>query len=390
MWFFNSPEIIFGPGALDYLEEVQGQRAFLVTDANIEALGFVDLVRQRLAKAGLECQVWAEVEPDPALQTVQRGAAAALAFEPDWIIGLGGGSCMDAAKGIWVLYERPDLTPDGINPIERLGLRQKARLIAIPTTSGTGAEATWAIVLTDTAEQRKLGLGSRENLPDMAIVDPLFTANLPPRLTADTGLDALAHAIEGYTNSWANDFCDGPCLKATELVFKYLRRAYTDGSDAEAREKMHNAATLAGMGFGNSMVALAHSMGHALGGIFHTPHGRAVALFLPYSIEFIARGPTMIPTRYGEIARFLGLPAETEEQGAASLVAAIRDLMRQVEQPLTLQELGVGREELEANMETLATNAELDVYTITSLRVPTHDEITRLYRYAYEGGSIDF
>ncbi len=390
MWFFNSPEIIFGPGALDYLEEVQGQRAFLVTDANIEALGFVDLVRQRLEKAGLECQVWAEVEPDPALQTVQRGAAAALAFEPDWIIGLGGGSCMDAAKGIWVLYERPDLTPDGINPIERLGLRQKARLIAIPTTSGTGAEATWAIVLTDTAEQRKLGLGSRENLPDMAIVDPLFTANLPPRLTADTGLDALAHAIEGYTNSWANDFCDGPCLKATELVFKYLRRAYTDGSDAEAREKMHNAATLAGMGFGNSMVALAHSMGHALGGIFHTPHGRAVALFLPYSIEFIARGPTMIPTRYGEIAHFLGLPAETEEQGAASLVAAIRDLMRQVEQPLTLQELGVGREELEANMETLATNAELDVYTITSLRVPTHDEIIRLYHCAYEGQSVDF
>ncbi len=390
MWFFNSPEIIFGPGALDYLEEVQGQRAFLVTDANIEALGFVDLVRQRLEKAGLECQVWAEVEPDPALQTVQRGAAAALAFEPDWIIGLGGGSCMDAAKGIWVLYERPDLTPDGINPIERLGLRQKARLIAIPTTSGTGAEATWAIVLTDTAEQRKLGLGSRENLPDMAIVDPLFTANLPPRLTADTGLDALAHAIEGYTNSWANDFCDGPCLKATELVFKYLRRAYTDGSDAEAREKMHNAATLAGMGFGNSMVALAHSMGHALGGIFHTPHGRAVALFLPYSIEFIARGPTMIPTRYGEIAHFLGLLAETEERGAASLVAAIRDLMRQVEQPLTLQELGVGREELEANMETLATNAELDVYTITSLRVPTHDEIIRLYHCAYEGQSMDF
>jgi alcohol dehydrogenase class IV len=390
MWFFNSPEIIFGPGALDYLEEIQGQRAFIVTDANIVALGFVDLVRQRLEKAGLECQVWAEVEPDPALQTVQRGAAAALAFEPDWIIGLGGGSCMDAAKGIWVLYERPDLTPDGINPIDRLGLRQKARLIAIPTTSGTGAEATWAIVLTDTAEQRKLGLGSRENLPDMAIVDPLFTANLPPRLTADTGLDALAHAIEGYTNSWANDFCDGPCLKATELVFKYLRRAYTDGSDAEAREKMHNAATLAGMGFGNSMVALAHSMGHALGGIFHTPHGRAVALFLPYSIEFIARGPTMIPTRYGEIARFLGLPAETEEQGAASLVAAIRDLMRQVEQPLTLQELGLSREELEANLETLATNAELDVYTITSLRVPTHDEIIRLYRCAYEGQSVDF
>jgi len=390
MWFFNSPEIIFGPGALDYLEEIQGQRAFIVTDANIVALGFVDLVRERLEKAGLACQVWSEVEPDPSLQTVERGAAAARAFEPDWIIGLGGGSCMDAAKGIWVLYERPDLAPDAINPIERLGLRQKARMIAIPTTSGTGAEATWAIVLTDTAEQRKLGLGSRENLPDMAIVDPLFAANLPPRLTADTGLDALTHAIEGYTSSWANDFCDGPCLKAVELVFKYLPRAYANSNDAEAREKMHNAATLAGLGFGNSMVALAHSMGHALGGVFHTPHGRAVGLFLPYSIEFIARGPTSAPTRYGEIARFLGLPAETEAQGAASLVAAIRDLMRQVEQPLTLQELGLSREELEANLEKLVDNAELDVYTVTSLRVPTREEIARLYRYAYEGKAVDF
>jgi len=390
MWFFNTPEIIFGPGALDYLEEIQGQRAFIVTDANIAALGFVELVRERLERAGLTCQVWAGVEPDPALQTVERGAVAARAFGPDWIVGLGGGSCMDAAKAIWVLYERPDLTPDGINPIERLGLRQKARLIAIPTTSGTGSEATWAIVLTDTGERRKLGLGSRENLPDIAIVDPLFAAKLPPRLTADTGLDALTHAIEGYTSSWANDFCDGPCLKAIELVFKYLPRAYADDGDAEAREKMHNAATLAGIGFGNSMAALAHSMGHALGGIFHIPHGRAVSLFLPYSIKFIARGPTSAPTRYGEIARFLGLPAETEAQGAASLVSAIRDLMRQVEQPLTLRELGLSHQELEACLERLVHNAESDVCTVTSLRVPNRNELARLYHYAYEGKPVDF
>ena len=390
MWFFNSPEIIFGPDALDYLEEVSGKRAFVVTDANMVGLGFADLVRGKLAKAGMESQVWAEVEPDPALDTVRRGAEAALAFEPDWIVGLGGGSCLDAAKGIWVLYERPDLTPDGINPIERLGLRRKARMIAIPTTSGTGSEATWGIVLTDETEQRKLGLGSRENLPDMAFVDPLFTANLPPRLTADTGLDALTHAIEGYTCSWANDFCDGPCLKAIQLVFEHLPRAYLDGSDATAREKMHNAATLAGMGFGNSMVALAHSMGHSLGGLFHTPHGRAVALFLPYSIEFIARGPTMSPTRYGEIARWLGLPADSEEQGAASLVAAIRGLMQQVEQPLTLQQLGLRCDELEAKLEALATNAELDVYTCTSMRVPSNAEIVQLFRYAFEGKPVDF
>jgi alcohol dehydrogenase class IV len=390
MWFFNSPEIVFGSGALDYLEEIEGQRAFIVTDANIVALGFADQVCDKLGKAGMQCQVWAEVEPDPALETVQEGARVASAFRPDWIVGLGGGSCLDAAKGVWVLYERPDLTPDGINPIERLGLRQKARMIAIPTTSGTGAEATWGIVLTDEAEQRKLGLGSRENLPDMAFVDPSLAANLPPRLTAETGLDALTHAVEGYTSSWANDFCDGLCLKAIELIFKYLPRAYRDGSDSEAREKMHNAATLAGMGFGNSMVALAHSMAHSLGGVFHTPHGRGVVLFLPYSIEFIARGPTSMPTRYADIARFLGLPAETEQQGAASLVAAIRDLMTEVEQPQSLRELGLSREGLEANLESLATNAELDVYTVTSLRVPTRDEIIRLYRYAFEGWPIDF
>ena len=200
----------------------------------------------------------------------------------------------------------------------------------------------------------------------------------------------MTHAIEGYTSSWANDFCDGLCLKAVELIFKYLPRAYADGNDAEAREKMHNAAALAGMGFGNSMAALAHSMGHALGGVFHTPHGRAVGLFLPYSIEFIVRDPISAPTRYGEIARFLGLPAETEAQGAASLVAAIRDLMRQVEQPLTLQELGLKREELEANLEKLVDNAELDACTVTSRRVPTREEMTRLYRYAYEGKTVDF
>lgn len=390
MWFFNSPEVIFGPGAVDYLEEIQGQRALIVTDPTIVGLGFVDVVQKHLQRAGLQCRIWAEVEPDPALQTVQKGAEEAQAFEPDWIVGLGGGSCIDAAKGVWVLYERPDLAPDGINPIERLGLRQKARMIAIPTTSGTGAEATWAIVLTDTAEQRKLGLGSRENLPDIAVVDPIFAAKLPPRLTADTGLDALTHAIEGYTSSWANDFCDGPCLKAVKLVFDFLPKAYADGSDALAREKMHNAATLAGMGFGNSMVALAHSMGHSLGGVFHTPHGRAVALFLPSAIEFIARGPTMTPTRYGDIARFLGLPAASEEQGAASLVAAVRDLMRCVEQPMTLQELGISKVQLETNLEALATNAELDVYTVTSLRVPSHDEIIRLFRYAYDGRCVDF
>ena len=274
-------------------------------------------VKQALQAAGFEVGVFDGVEPDPSIETARAGAAAMTEFEPDWIVGLGGGSSLDAAKAMWVLYERPDIDPEGINPIETLHLRRKARFVAIPTTSGTGSEATWAIVLTNTAERRKLGLGSREAMPDMAILDPAFVMSMPPRVTADTGLDALTHAIEGFTCQWHNDFSDGLCLKAAQLVFEYLPRAYQNGNDLEARTKMHNAASIAGLGFGNAMASLAHGMGHALGGVFHVPHGRAVSLFLPYTIEFCARGERPGSTRYGELARFLGLPCTTEPEAAA-------------------------------------------------------------------------
>ena len=190
------------------------------------------------------------------------------------------------------------------------------------TTSGTGSEATWAIVLTDPVERRKLGLGSRENLPDLAILDPELVQALPPRLTADTGLDALTHAVEGYTSAMHNDFCDGLCLQAARLVFDWLPKAVADGSDLEARTHTQNAATMAGLGFGNSMAGLAHGLGHALGGVFHVPHGRAVSLFLPYTLEYCApphpAGEVEPgPTRYTDLARFLGLPAASEPQAAA-------------------------------------------------------------------------
>jgi alcohol dehydrogenase class IV len=386
MWFFNSPEIVYGEGALGYLSEVEGQRAFIVTDQNMVRLGFVELVAKQLKEAGMEYQTFAEVEPDPSLETVKRGAQAALAYEPDWIVGLGGGSAMDAAKAVWVLYERPDMEPDEISPIETLGLRNKARLITIPTTSGTGAEATWAIVLTDTEGQCKLGLGSRENMADIAIVDPIFVAELPPQLTADTGMDALTHAVEGYTCTWRNDFSDGLCLKAIRLVFDYLPRAYKKG-DLEAREKMHNAACIAGLGFGNAMAALAHSMGHSLGAVFHVPHGRAVSLFLPYTIEFSVRGEG---TRYAEIARFLGLPAESEEKGAASLATAIRGLLKRLGQPTAIGELGISPDEFEAGLTRLVENAENDSMTVTSPRIPITEEFERLFQYAYKGKAVDF
>ncbi|HEC35738.1 MAG TPA: iron-containing alcohol dehydrogenase, partial [Anaerolineae bacterium] len=214
MWYFVSPEIVFGEGALDALDEVEGRRALVVTDATLVQLGLMDKVQTHLDNAGIETHVFDEVEPDPGVQTVQQGAQVAREVEPDWIIGLGGGSPMDAAKAIWVLYERPDLEPGEINPFIQLRLRQKARLITIPTTSGTGAEVTWAIVLTDTEEQRKMGLGNRENVADIAIVDPAMAAGMPPRLTADTGLDALTHAVEGYTGTWHTDLTDGLCVSA--------------------------------------------------------------------------------------------------------------------------------------------------------------------------------
>ncbi len=385
MWFFNSPEIVFGEGALGYLSEIEGQRAFIVTDQNMMRLGFVELVAEQLKEAGMEYQTFAEVEPNPTFEMAKRGAAAMSEYGPDWVIGLGGGSCLDAAKAMWVLYERPDMEPAEINPMIPLGLRQKARLITIPTTSGTGAEVTWVVVLTDAEDRRKLVLGSRENMADLAIVDPVFVKALPPQIAADTGMDALAHAIEGYTSSWANDFGDGLCLKAIQLVFDYLPRMVINEEDAEAREKMHNAASIAGLGFGNSMGALAHAMGHPLSPLFGIPHGRAVGLFLPYTIEFTAR---QAPARYAEIARFLGLGAASEEEGAASLAEAVRDLARRINQPESVQELGISREDFEAALQKMIEDGEND--TVTSARIPDREELARLFRYAYEGKAIDF
>jgi alcohol dehydrogenase class IV len=333
--------------------------------------------------------VFEGVEPDPSIETARAGAARMAEFQPDWIVGLGGGSSLDAAKAMWVLYERPDMDPEGINPIETLNLRSKARFLAIPTTSGTGSEATWAIVLTNVGERRKLGLGSREAMPDIAILDPSFVMSMPPRVTADTGMDALTHAIEGFTCQWHNDFSDGLCLKAAQLVFEYLPRAYQNGADLEARIKMHNAATIAGLGFGNAMASLAHGMGHALGGVFHVPHGRAVSLFLPYTIEFCARGEPGC-TRYGDMAHFLNLPCTTEPEAAAKLAAAVRQLQLALDQPRTLAACGIARQDLEREMKLLVTNAGNDNQTVTCTRIPNDDEMRRLFEYAYEGKSIDF
>jgi len=387
MWFFSSPRIVFGEGALSNLETIEGRCACIVTDKNLTRLGFVERVRAALASTGIEIAVIDNVEPDPSLETVKAGAERMLEIKPDWLIALGGGSVMDAAKGMWILYEHPDLDPEAINPIDSIRLRTKARFIAIPTTAGTGSEATWAIVLTNHAEQRKLGLGNPEAIPDIAILDPEIIRDLPARITAETGLDALTHAIEGFTSTYANDFCDGLCLQATRLVFDYLPRCYHDGQDMEARAHMQNAAAIAGLGFGNSMAALAHGMGHALGGVLHVPHGRAVALFLPYTIEYCVNRSG---TRYTNLAKFLDLPAGSEKIAAANLVEAIRKLEREIEQPLSLSEAGIERAIFDQELEHLIENALNDTQTIMATRIPDEKDMRRLFTCAFTGEKVDF
>lgn len=388
MWFFSSPQIVFGEGALSHLSTLPMNRVFVVSDRNLERAGVLDRVLNEIKPRAIPYSVFTDVEPDPTLHTALVGGQAMAEFNPDWIIAVGGGSVMDAAKAMWILYERPDLSPEAINPIETLGLRSKARLVAIPTTIGTGSEATWAVVLTDPVEKRKLGLGSREALPDIALLDPQLVEKLPHRIAMDTALDALTHAIEGFTSTWHNDFSDGLCLRAAQMVFEYLPVLNETPENFVARERLQNAATIAGLGFGNSMAALAHGLGHALGAVFHTPHGRSVSLFLPYTIEYAARGEE--ETRYRPLAHALRLPDGSEREAAESLAKAIRALELSIGQPLSVREAGISMVEYRAAIDLLASNALNDTQTIMSTRVPEMDDLRRLFDYAYDGRPVDF
>lgn len=406
MWYFKSPEVVYGEDALSHLRQIEGSRAFIVTDANLQRLGIADRVALELHAVGMETQIFAEVEPEPSLQTVRRGAEIATAFAPDWIVGLGGGSPIDASKAIWALYERPDLDPTEINPMTNLNLHQ-ARLIAIPTTAGTGSEATWAIVLTDTEERRKFSTGSRELVPTIAIVDPALTQRLPARITADTGLDALTHAVEGYLSTWRNPFTDPLCLQAAALVCDNLLRACRDGeNDPEARDKMGVAATLAGLGFGNANLGLAHAMGHSLGAWFKQPHGRCVALFLPYVIDFSINGDIV---RYADFERYAAfadgvaggnsadLSPTIQTQGTAddaslarAFAARVRALAEAVGQPLCVASMGIRESDYMEALESLCDHAESDTQFFTAPRIPDRAELERLFLAAYHGAPVDF
>jgi alcohol dehydrogenase class IV len=388
MWYFVVPKVVFGQDALSHLTELKGKSAFIVTDRNIVKLGFVDRVKEQLSQAGIEAAIFDEVEPDPSLQTVQKGVALMNKYGPDLVVAVGGGSVMDAAKAMRVQYERPDIKPEEINPfISDLGLGTKCKLICIATTSGTGAEVTFATVLTDTTDQRKLGLINREIMPDIAIVDPELPRAMPAQITADTGMDALTHAVEGFTCTWKNDFSDGLCIKAMQLVFQYLPRAVKDGNDMTAREKMHNAGCIAGIGFSNALASLAHAAGHSLGALFHVPHGRAVGLFLPYTIEFIGEARDEL---WAEICYAIKLETPKGKKAATILAQAIRGLAHSINQPLSIKEAGISLDSFDKAMAKLIDNVMADGTLITSARVPNVAETERFFSYTYEGKSIDF
>lgn len=390
MWTFSCPTIVYGDHALEYLAQIRGKKAFIVTDKNIVRLGLTQKVTEQLEAVGIQWTIFDDIEAEPSLQTIKKGGQAVGQYQPDWVIGLGGGSCMDAAKAIIILLVRPDLEPDAFIASDTYHFRDKAKLMAIPTTSGTGAEATWAIVLTDTENKRKLGLGTTECTPDVAILDPEMVMGMPPQITADSGMDVIGQAIEGYVSTWGTSITDGPGLVAARQALEFLPQAFRDGGNVDARMQMQNAAVLAGLSFGNSMAGLAHSTGHALGALFHIPHGRTVGLFLPYTMEYLINAADRTRARYAEIARFCGLAEGSEEACARALVARVRALAQELGQPLTVQACGIDRAAYEAVLPDLIDRALNEVMTMTVTRVPGEEDLGKIFRYAFEGKRIDF
>jgi alcohol dehydrogenase class IV len=387
MWEFTSPRtIVFGDEALEYLKEIQGNRAFVVSGKSVRRMGIADKVSAYLKEAGMEVKIFDDVEPEPSVETVKKGAAAMSEFGPDWIVGLGGGSSMDAAKAMWILYERPDLEVGMINPIERLGLRQKARLICIPTTSGSGSEATWAAIITNPDEKVKMELPSKEAVPDIAILDPILPSMMPPSLTAQSGLDALTHSVEAYSSPWRNDFSDALAIRAIQIVFEYLPRSFSDAADSEAREKMHLAATMGGLAFGNSQAGAAHSMGHSLGALFKIPHGRCVGIMLPYVMEF---SQSIVLDRYVGIARALGI-VSGDEEAARELIRRVRSLRKDLSEPDSIRDVGIDEDDFNSRLGDLVDRAMRSALTPICPRIPSAEEYKRLFVCAYNGDRVDF
>ncbi|MFW9788325.1 MAG: iron-containing alcohol dehydrogenase [Candidatus Thorarchaeota archaeon] len=390
VWWFYVPNIVFGDDALSELETISGSKAFIVTDKVINSLGLAERVCSILTERQWEAAIWDGVEPDPKVSTVKAAAEAIKRFGADWIIAVGGGSVMDTAKAAWVLYEKPDVELHALTPFDELGLRAKAKLICIPTTTGTGSEATKAIVIREDETGRKFATINPELTPDIAILDPEFVVGLPKELTAYTGMDALTHAVESYVSVWKNDFSDGCSLQAVKMVFDWLPKSVEDLTDLEAREKMLIAACLAGMSFGNSQAALAHSLGHSTGSVLRTHHGMSVGMALPYTVEFNCLDNEDAARQYSELAALLGISGKDDKDTSMKFAEAIRELMIKIGCPTSFKEAKIKKKDFTAALEKMVEFAMMDTSLTMNPRNTDSDEIRKLYKYMFDGKTIDF
>ncbi len=407
-WFKVPEKIYFEAGSIQYLEKMPDiQRAFIVTDEGMIKLGYVDKILYHLRKRQqyVHSEIFSDVESDPSFDTIKKGVEAMKIFNPDVIIALGGGSPIDAAKGMWLFYEHPEADAEGLK-LKFMDIRKrtykfpklgtKCKMVAIPTTSGTGSEVTSFAVITDKEKNKKYPLADYELTPDVAIVDPDLVMSLPKSVTADTGMDVLTHAIEAYVSNMASDYTDGLAEKAVELVFENLQEAYEHGDNKLAREKMHNASTIAGMAFTNAFLGINHSLAHKIGGEFHLPHGRINAILLPYVIKYNSTKPSKFVSfpkyeyfiadqKYYRLAKKTGLKADTVEEGISSLIEKIIEMNKELNIPSSFKEAGIDEQEFLARVDMLADRAFEDQCTTANPRLPLVTELKQILLDSYYG-----
>lgn len=371
--------LIFGENSIEYLGQLEAdkKRAFLVLDGNLlEELGYLEEIRSILEGAGFVIESFNKVEPDPSFKTVQKGAEKMLEFEPDWIIAIGGGSVMDAAKAMWILYEHPEI--DNIHgiksPIPKL--RKKAKMVNIPTTSGTGSEVSRSVVITDTDQQVKVGIGDMEMMPDIAILEPKYTKSLPKGMTAATGMDALTHAIEARVSRRANILGDMLADGAIQLIFDSILTAYNEPDNLKAREDMLVASMISGISFTNVSLGIVHSIAHAIGGKFGVAHGVANAVILPYVIDFNSQD---------ERAKEIYDKVATDLDKGQSLTDLILDYNKKLGIPDNLQDLIKNDDKFEKLLDELVELAIADGCTKTNPIIPDAEEFKALIQECYYG-----
>ena len=385
-------DIYWGRGSLEFLKTLDGKKAILVLGGgSMKKFGFVDKVLGYLKEAGIETELFENVEPDPSVETVMAGAEAMRKFEPDWIISMGGGSPIDAAKAMWVFYEYPDTSfEEIIQPFSFPKLRKKAKFLAIPSTSGTATEVTAFSVITDNQKGTKYPLADFNITPDIAVVDPELAETMPPKLTSYTGMDALTHAIEAYVSTLNGPFTDPLAIQAIEMIIKYLPDSFN--GDKNAIEQMHYAQCLAGMAFSNALLGITHSMAHKTGPVYstgHIPHGCANAIYLPYVIKYNAK-EEVAEERYAQIAKAIKLEGTDNKALVDALCKKIQEFNDKMNIPKTLKEFGIIEEEFLDKLDKVSELAVQDACTGSNPRKIDPSQMAQLLKATYYGTEVDF